>query len=455
MAKINRRYVCQSCGAISPKWLGKCNDCGTFNSYLEEILQTETKSRRRLAKTETRTKIVSLHNVILDGEERVHTGMNEFDRVLGGGLVKGSVVLLGGDPGIGKSTLMMQIISRLPKNGSTHLYVSGEESAKQIRIRAERLKLNFDQLYVLAETSLEDIISAIDETSPSTVVIDSIQTIYHSGFESAPGSVSQIRECASQLMRVAKTKQISIFLVGHVTKEGAIAGPRVLEHIVDTVLYFDGDKHHFYRILHAVKNRFGSTNEIGLFEMQEFGLAEISNPSEIFLQQRDETVTGSAVVCTLEGTRPLLVEIQALVTRTSYGLPQRNTTGFDPRRLSMLLAVLEKRCGVSIGSFDVFVNVAGGVKLVEPSVDMGVLMAVASSLQDRPVKKGSILIGEIGLGGEIRAVNQIDKRIQEAEKLGFHQAFISKMNMKGVGKFHKIHINYISNVTDGLEKILD
>lgn len=408
--------------------------------------------------------------------QRWQTGLTELDRVLGGGVVPGSLILIGGDPGIGKSTLVLQTTERLAKSATPHggslpagrqagasggneiriLYVSGEESPEQTKMRAERLGATSPNLFIVSETNLENIIEDIEKIQPKVAVIDSIQTIYRSELASAPGSVGQVRECGAELLRLSKSKNIAIFLIGHVTKEGAIAGPRTLEHMVDTVLYFEGERHHTYRILRAVKNRFGSTNEIGVFEMRENGLQEVENPSEIFLLERAKSVGGSVVICALEGTRPILLELQALVSPTSYTIPQRVTTGIDYRRLSMLLAVLERRVGLHLGNQDVFVNVAGGIKIEEPAADLGTLIAVASAYKDKPADVNAVIIGEVGLGGEVRAVNQIEKRIKEAEKMGFKRCLVSENNLKGISERKtKIEVIGIKTVKEALEFVIN
>jgi DNA repair protein RadA/Sms len=432
--KTRTIYVCQSCGHHSLRWVGKCPDCGTWNSMIEERV-----SRRKKTGARQRIAPIPLGEVDVRDEDRIKTGLTEFDRVVGGGIVRGSVVLVGGDPGIGKSTLLLQISEKM--TSSTHhrlaasghdkvLYVTGEESLKQIKLRAERLKINPGGIEILTETNLDSILDVLREDVPFLVVIDSIQTTYTQNLESTPGSVSQIRECAHRLINFAKETGSSIFLVGHVTKDGSIAGPKVLEHMVDTVLYFEGEKNHIYRILRTVKNRFGSTNEIGIFQMQESGLHQVENPSLLFLSERARNISGSVVVCSLEGTRPLLLELQALVSPSSYGVPQRVCSGIDYKRLALLLAILEKRADLSLGAFDVFVNVAGGVKIEEPAVDLGIMVAIASSFRDIPADSKSALIGEVGLGGEVRAVNQIERRIKEAEKLGFENCVIPQGNQK-------------------------
>lgn len=448
-AKSKTRYVCQSCGGVSPKWQGKCPDCGSWNTFAEE--QEPVGSRDRSARYGQPDRVARITDIDISDDQRLLTQIGEFDRVLGGGVVQGSVVLIGGDPGIGKSTLMLQVLERIGTLINPVLYVSGEESPKQVRLRADRLGAISETLYLLCETNLEAIFDQVDQLKPQAIVLDSIQTIYLPSIESAPGSISQVRECAARVIQLAKTRGVPVFLIGHVTKEGAIAGPRALEHIVDTVLYFEGECHQTYRILRAVKNRFGSTNEIGIFEMQDRGLIEVANPSELFISERPADVSGSVVVCSVEGTRPLLVELQALVTPANYGMPQRVTTGLNSRRVALLLAVLEKRAGMHLGTQDVFVNVAGGVRLEEPSIDLGTAIAIASSLRDVPVNQRDVVVGEVGLGGEIRGVNQIEKRIREAEKLGFTRCVISERNTKGLGTFNGMEVIGVNGIYQALE----
>ncbi|MEM9667204.1 MAG: DNA repair protein RadA, partial [Bacteroidota bacterium] len=394
MAKAKTKYICQECGHVARQWMGKCPSCGTWDTFVEEVEQKAPRAHLRAVPAPTAgRRPIPLSEVELRTETRLKTGVQEFDRVLGGGVMHGSLILLAGDPGIGKSTLMTELPKHLP--GRRVLYVTGEESARQVKLRAQRLGVDTDDLLLFAETNVMDILAAAQEAMPDLIIVDSIQTVYHPDVQSAPGSVSQVRESAAALLQLTKRLDVPAFMVGHVTKDGAIAGPRVLEHMVDTVLYFEGERHHAYRILRAVKNRFGSTNEIGVFEMRASGLAEVVNPSEIFLSERGYGVSGSTVVCTVEGTRPVLVEIQALVTPTSYGTPQRTATGFDGRRLQMLLAVLEKRQGLRLSTQDVFVNVAGGVRVDEPAVDLGVIVAVASSFRDVPTDTATALMGEV------------------------------------------------------------
>ncbi|MFK7845471.1 MAG: DNA repair protein RadA [Rhodothermales bacterium] len=453
MAKTKSQYVCQICGNTSFKWMGKCNNCDGWNSYVEELLPTKVKAK--VAPTSRRQKVsrpLPLRDIKLTTESRLVTGVNEFDRVMGGGIMSGSFVLIAGDPGIGKSTLMTEMAKFLPNKKI--LYVTGEESPRQVKIRAGRLGVNSENLYLYSETNVERIIDAAQEIEPDILIVDSIQTTFRPDIQSAPGSVSQVRESAAALLQFSKSFETPTFLVGHVTKEGSIAGPRVLEHMVDTVLYFEGDRHHAFRILRAVKNRFGSTNEIGVFEMRANGLLEVTNPSEIFLSERSYGASGSTVVCSLEGTRPILVEIQGLVTSTSYSTPQRNATGLDSRRIQMLLAVLEKREGLRLSGQDVFVNVAGGVRLEEPAVDLGVIMAIASSFRDIPTDTGTVLIGEVGLGGEIRTVSQIEPRLNEAAKLGFERAIIPANNLKGITIPKGLEVTGVERLNNVLDLVL-
>lgn len=430
--------------------MGKCPSCEAWNSYVEELLPTKVKAKvAPSSRHKPAGKPLPLKEITLTTESRIVTGVNEFDRVMGGGIMSGSFVLIAGDPGIGKSTLMTELAKYLPEKKV--LYVTGEESPRQVKIRSERLGVNSENMFLFSETNVERIIDAAQELSPDILIVDSIQTTFRPDIQSAPGSVSQVRESAAALLQFSKSFETPTFLVGHVTKEGAIAGPRILEHMVDTVLYFEGDRHHAFRILRAVKNRFGSTNEIGVFEMRATGLLEVTNPSEIFLSERSYGASGSTVVCSLEGTRPVLVEIQALVTSTSYSTPQRNSTGLDSRRIQMLLAVLEKREGLRLSGQDVFVNVAGGVRLDEPAVDLGVIMAIASSFRDIPTDTGTVLIGEVGLGGEIRTVSQIEPRLNEASKLGFERAIVPANNIKGTTIPKGLEVMGV----DRLNKVLD
>jgi DNA repair protein RadA/Sms len=452
MAKTRTQYICQKCGTVSPKYMGRCPNCGEFGTFAEEEVQKPSSHKKKVSRSVPE----KLHAIEPLSEKRISTEIAELDRVLGGGIVDGSLILIGGSPGIGKSTLALQVCGHLSSRDVDVLYISGEESNKQLKLRSERLELPSSDIYVQAETNLEAIESSIQELSPKVVVIDSIQSVYTERLESAPGGVSQVRECTSQLMLIAKQNGISIFIIGHVTKAGAIAGPRLLEHIVDTVLYFEGERHHTYRILRAVKNRFGSTNEIGVFEMRESGLTEVNNPSEIFLSERALNTPGSIVVCSMEGTRPLLLELQALVSTSGYGTAQRVTNGIDRTRLAMLLAVLEKRVGLNLANEDVFVNVAGGVKVDEPSVDLGTICAVTSGFRNRPIDSKTVVIGEVGLGGEVRTVTQIEKRLTESEKLGFTRCVIPKNNEKGLGKRNfQIEIIGVNFVWEALDLLLE
>ncbi|MFO7651018.1 MAG: DNA repair protein RadA [bacterium] len=422
MPRKSSVFVCQNCGHENPRWLGRCPECGEWNSLVEEQRaprgkKTERNTRVSIGSSGARP--VKLSDIAAQSARRIPTGTAELDRVLGGGLVPGSMLLIGGEPGVGKSTLTLQICDRLARAGTGVLYVTGEESAEQVRLRAERLGCDTAGISILCAIELDDIIAAVEETSPGLLVVDSIQTVYRSTLTSAPGSVGQVRECTAELVRLAKSRALTTFVVGHVTKYGAIAGPKTLEHMVDTVLYFEGENSLQYRIVRAAKNRYGSTNEIGVFEMTEEGLVEVANPSGFFLSGRRADVSGSAVIATIEGSRPILVEIQALAAPTPYALPQRTATGFDIRRLSMLICVLERRAGVTVAGQDVFLNVAGGLKLTEPAGDLGVLAALASSIRNRPLPADAAFIGEAGLGGELRSVARIEARIGEAARLGF------------------------------------
>jgi DNA repair protein RadA/Sms len=421
-------FSCQQCGYQSPKWLGKCPDCHQWNTLAEEAVPVAAGNGRSVPPA---GKVQRLQEIAATEEDRRRCGIGELDRVLGGGIVPGSFILIGGTPGIGKSTLLLQVTGRLAAAGAV-LYVTGEESARQVKLRGERLGVRDGELYLLAETSLEAILERVREMRPDFLVIDSIQTMFTAALESAPGSVSQVRECAGRLMQLAKGEGIPVFIIGHVTKDGAIAGPRMLEHMVDTVLYFEGDPGHPYRILRAVKNRFGSTNEIGVFEMKEAGLVEVTNPSELFLAERPQGAAGSAVVPALEGSRPILVEVQALVSGSSYGTPRRTAMGIDHNRVSLLVAVLEKKVGHSLLAQDIFVNVAGGVRLEEPAVDLGVMAALASSHLNRPIPPRTILFGEIGLAGEVRAVSRPELRVNEAARLGFDRCLLPAGNLKNL-----------------------
>ena len=453
MAREKRKFVCQECGYTTPKTLGRCPSCKSWQSFTEEVETLITPSRQRgIGQASREPEPIS--QVTASEVERHLTGMSEFDRVLGGGIVPGAVVLIGGDPGIGKSTLLLQASDALSRNYGDVLYVSGEESVSQTKLRATRLGVKSDSLYVLCENDLEQIEKHIEAQKPKVVVIDSIQAVYLTSIQSAPGSVTQIRECTGHLLICAKNRNIPIFLVGHVTKEGAIAGPRVLEHMVDTVLYFEGEGHHIYRVLRAIKNRFGSTNEIGIFEMRNTGLADVMNPSEIFLSDREEQVSGSVVVSSMEGTRPLLMEVQALVVPTNYGNPRNTSAGVDRHRIALLIAVLNKRVGIDVGDSDVFVNITGGLRIDEPGIDLGVLMAISSSHRDIPIDRQTVMIGEVGLGGEIRPVTHVDRRIREAAKLGFRRAIFPEYNRKGLNIDEDIELVGVKDVYDSLATLL-
>ena len=464
-------FVCQECGYESGKWLGRCPGCGVWNSLVEERLGPPAGGRgprlRRAAEAGAggnggAAEAVPIAEVALDDAVRRGTGLPEVDRVLGGGVVPGSLILVGGDPGVGKSTLALAVAHHMAGASSGAgdrrpvLYVSGEESVRQTKMRASRLGVDAPNLLVLAETDLDQIVSQIDRVRPSLVVVDSIQTVYRADITAAPGSVAQIRECTGDLLRLAKTEGgPAVLVIGHVTKEGAIAGPRVLEHMVDTVLYFEGERHHAYRVLRATKNRFGSTNEIGVFAMSGRGLTEVADPSALFLAERPEGASGSAVVCAVEGTRPLLLEVQALVTRTPFGMPRRTAAGIDYNRLLLLLAVLEKRAGLHLSAHDVYVSVAGGVSVDEPAADLGVALAVASSHRDRPVEAAAVAVGEVGLGGEVRAVSQIDRRIAEAAKLGFRRVVAPRANLTGLDDPPAgVEITGVDDVAEALERLV-
>ncbi|NIK12907.1 DNA repair protein RadA [Alkalibacillus almallahensis] len=456
MAKSKVIFFCQECGYESPKWMGKCPACHQWNTLVEEkVSKNADRHEVNGESSKQRKKPQSIKEVSSQEEERLSTQMEELNRVLGGGIVPGSLVLIGGDPGIGKSTLLLQLSSQVANNHMNVLYISGEESEKQTKLRSDRLDANEDHLYIMAETNLEYVIDAIDQMNPSFVVIDSIQTIFNDAVTSAPGSVSQVRECTSALMKVAKSKGISIFIVGHVTKEGAIAGPRLLEHMVDTVLYFEGERHHTFRILRSVKNRFGSTHEMGIFEMKEEGLKEVSNPSEIFLEERSQGVAGSTVVCSLEGTRPMLVEIQALISPTQFGNSRRMATGLDHNRVPLLMAVLEKRAGLLLQNQDAYVKVAGGVKLDEPAIDLAVAISVSSSFRDQPTRPDDVYIGEVGLTGEVRRVARIEQRVHEAHKLGFKRIILPSNNLGSFTPPEGIELVGVNSVQEALKAGLE
>ncbi|GAA0380722.1 DNA repair protein RadA [Bacillus horti] len=457
MSKRKTKYVCQECGYESPKWMGKCPGCNTWNTMVEELEPTRTAAGKGAFRTGAAlsSKSVPITDIQTEDEARILTSIQEINRVLGGGIVPGSLVLVGGDPGIGKSTLLLQLSGILAQQEHKVLYVSGEESLRQTKMRADRLHMSSKQLHVLAETDVTHIEKQIEEQQPKVVIIDSIQTVYQEEITSAPGSVAQVRECTAAFMRIAKTKGIAIFLVGHVTKEGSIAGPRLLEHMVDAVLYLEGERHHTYRILRAVKNRFGSTNEIGIFEMKDIGLTEVQNPSEMFLEQRAMGAAGSTVIASIEGTRPVLVELQALVSPTSFGTPRRMATGVDHHRVSLIMAVLEKRVGLLLQNQDAYINVAGGVRLNEPALDLGIAVSIASSFRDKPTSPYDIIIGEIGLTGEVRGVSRIEQRVLEARKLGFKRAIIPEKNTSGWEHPQDMKIIGVSSISEALRVVME
>ena len=448
MAKVKTSFFCQNCGAQSGKWIGNCPSCNEWNTYVEEVIQKSESSPGIAQSATKRTAQPQLISQIKSSvDQRIAITDQELNRVLGGGLVPGSLVLFGGEPGIGKSTLMLQLA--LQEKKLKVLYVSGEESEQQIKMRAERIQPGVSNCYILTETSTQAIFKQIELLEPNLLIIDSVQTLHTASIESSPGSVSQIRECAAELLRFAKESGTPVFLIGHITKDGNLAGPKILEHMVDTVLQFEGDRNHVYRLLRSIKNRFGSTNELGIYEMLGSGLREVSNPSEVLISNRDESFSGIAISATLEGMRPILIETQALVSSAAYGTPQRSSTGFDLRRLSMLLAVLEKRCGFRLGIKDVFLNIAGGLRVDDPAIDLGVVCAILSSSEDIPISSKFCFAAEVGLSGEIRPVTRIDQRISEAEKLGFEKIFISKYNQKGLDtQAYKIKVVAVSKVEE-------
>lgn len=446
MSKVKTSFFCQNCGAQYAKWQGQCNSCKQWNTIVEEVIQKEEKSSWKSASPEVKKapKPLLVHEIDSTQEFRMDTGDGELNRVLGGGIVPGSLILLGGEPGIGKSTLLLQISLHLPFRT---LYVSGEESQKQIKMRAERITSKPTNCYILTETKTQNIFRQIQETDPEILIIDSIQTLHTDHIDSSPGSISQVRECTAELIKFAKESNIPVILIGHITKDGTIAGPKILEHMVDTVLQFEGDRNHVYRILRSLKNRFGSTAELGIYEMLGSGLREVSNPSEILLSHREEELSGTAIATTLEGMRPLMIEIQSLVSTAVYGTPQRSTTGYNAKRLNMILAVLEKRAGFRLGAKDVFLNVTGGINVDDPAIDLAVVAAILSSNEDIPVDKDFCFAGEVGLSGEIRPVNRVDQRILEAEKLGFSSIFVSKYNKISL-KNTIIKIHTVSNIEE-------
>ena len=452
MAKLKTKFICQECGYETPKWLGKCPSCNEWNSFVEEVYQKDSKVSNTLGSKDG--VVEKLVDVKVDEENRESTNIEELNRVLGGGIVKGSLILVGGDPGIGKSTLLIQVANNISSKGLKVLYVSGEESPKQIKIRSDRLGVKSESLYILSETNMDIVNNVVEKLNPDVLIIDSIQTVYNSNITSAPGSVSQVREVTSLLMKLAKSKEIATFIVGHVTKQGSIAGPRVLEHMVDTVLYFEGERHHTYRVLRAVKNRFGSTNEIGIFEMRDVGLVEVKNPSEMLLSGRPNSSSGSIVVPSIEGTRPMLIEIQALVSPTAFGMPRRVATGIDYNRVVLMMAVLEKKSGLNMQNYDAYINIIGGLQIKEPAADLGIVCAIASSFKDKEIDSKTVVMGEVGLTGELRTISFMEKRIKEAEKLGFKNAIIPKANLKGLKNDTNIEITGINTIEEAIDLVL-
>lgn len=443
-------FFCQECGYESAKWMGQCPACHAWNTFVEEKLEKTTQAVKKLVKD---VNVTTLDAIMMQEGQRIKTEISELDRVLGGGIVKGSLVLVGGDPGIGKSTLLLQCCRNLSEQKKKVLYISGEESLQQIKIRAKRIGEFGDSLFLLCETNLDIIQEVIKKEKPEIVVIDSIQTMYSESVTSAPGSVSQVREATGTLMQIAKGMEISIFIVGHVTKEGVVAGPRVLEHMVDTVLYFEGDRHASYRILRGVKNRFGSTNEIGVFEMREDGLHEVENPSEYMLSGKPKDASGSVVACSMEGTRPILVEVQALVCHSNFGIPRRTAAGTDFNRVNLLMAVLEKRLGLQMSACDAYINIAGGIKMNEPAIDLGIVLALVSSYKEVPIDEKTICFGEVGLSGEVRAVSVAEQRILEAKRLGFTRCILPKVSLQALKSIDGIHLDGVENVQDAIQCI--
>ena len=453
MAKEKSVFFCQNCGHEEKKWLGQCPMCKDWNTFVEEKVGTKISKESYREHRSKVQEVVALSKVETENEERTSTYIKELDRVLGGGIVLGSLILVGGDPGIGKSTLLLQVCQKISKCGKKVLYISGEESLKQIKLRANRMGEFTDDLLLFCETNLAIIKSVIENQRPEIVIIDSIQTMYNEEVSSAPGSVSQVRESTNVLMQIAKGLGISIFIVGHVTKEGTVAGPRVLEHMVDTVLYFEGDRHASYRILRGVKNRFGSTNEIGVFQMQSTGLVEVENPSEFMLSGKPENASGSIVACSMEGTRPILLEIQALVSHSNFGMPRRTAAGTDYNRVNLLMAVLEKRVGIQLGNCDAYINIAGGIKINEPAIDLGIVLAIASSYKNKVIDEKMIVFGEVGLSGEVRAVNMPEQRVAEAGKLGFKTCIMPKVSMEGIKSSGSMKIIGVQNIREAIDLI--
>lgn len=444
-------YFCKNCGYVTTKWMGQCPECREWNTFEED---TFSRTSDKMRGGDREKKPVTLSGIPMESETRIMSGMKELDRVLGGGIVHGSLVLVGGDPGIGKSTLLLQVCKNLTDQRKRVLYISGEESLAQIKMRAKRIGEFGETLYLLCETNLEIIKKAIEQMKPDVVIIDSIQTMYHEEVSAAPGSVSQVRESTGILMQIAKGMNIAVFIVGHVTKEGVVAGPRVLEHMVDTVLYFEGDRHAVYRILRGVKNRFGSTNEIGVFEMRTEGLVEVENPSEFMLNGRPEDASGSVVACSMEGTRPILIEIQALICQSNLGIPRRTAAGTDYNRVNLLMAVLEKRAGLRLSSYDAYINIAGGIKMNEPAIDLGIVLAIVSSYKDKVIDEKTIVFGEVGLSGEVRAVSMAEQRILEAKKLGFERVIYPKVCENGRIQVKGIELVGVSNLREAIRAIL-
>lgn len=451
MAKVKSAFFCQNCGHETSKWLGKCPSCSEWNTFVEEIIQKQAPQVVAFSRSERAAKPQSLQEIKNQKHARILLGDSELDRVLGGGIVPGSLVLFGGEPGIGKSTLLLQVAVASSKMNV--LYVSGEESDQQIKMRAERIGVINQACFILTETNINNIFQQAEEIQPNLLIIDSIQTLYSPNIESSPGSISQVRECTAQLLRYAKQSNVPVFLIGHITKEGSLAGPKVLEHMVDAVLQFEGDRNHVYRLLRSIKNRFGSTNELGIYEMNSQGLRQVENPSEILITNTDSSLSGISISATMEGMRPMLVEVQALVSTAAYGTPQRSSTGFDSKRLNMLLAVMEKRCGFKLGAKDVFLNIAGGIKVDDPAIDLAVVVAVLSSNADLPIPKNIALSAEVGLSGEVRPVNRVDQRIYEAEKLGFDKIIISKYNKGIAQKNFKIELVQCGKITEVVQAL--
>lgn len=456
MAKVKTKYVCQNCGYVNPKWLGKCPECLQWNTFLEEVEEKKTGKNQSISSiSKNSAKVTKINSISTDREERFSTNISELDRVLGSGVIPGSLILVGGDPGIGKSTLLLQVSNNIAESGRKVLYVSGEENENQIKLRAKRLNANSESLYIYTENNLAAIELVALEMKPAVIIVDSIQTVVDPEINSAPGTVSQIKESTSKFMKLSKGNRITTFIVGHVTKEGALAGPRVLEHMVDTVLYFEGERYNTYRILRAVKNRFGSTNELGVFEMKSDGLCELVNPSKVLISEKPKDVSGSVIVSTLEGTRSMLLELQALLAPTNFGYPRRTTTGVDNNRVALILAVLEKVVGMQIQNQDVFVNIVGGLKTNEPSMDLGIALAIASSFKNRPVDANVAVTGEIGLTGEVRTVSFIEKRIIECEKLGFKKMIIPAGNyIDEFKKDYKIEVVAVRNLRQAIDEVL-